>query len=630
MSAWAKWSLVLLVALFLVACGTDEEEENANDGGDGSVEEGAEVTVTQSGITLLRSGSSLQTGLDQTLKVTARVRDEDGRLLTGAPIRFRILQDQGAQFAAADDTETSGNAFLTNDSGAASVLVSSSDPSNRTVDMVATVNGTESEPLSIPIEGTTVGVEAPSAGSAGQTIEVSATLTDSQGKPIVDEPLNFSSDGNGAFIDNTATTKTQGRATTEYNIGSSGGNVTLTAEAAGTAGVSTLNVASDVLVFNTPTKRPEIELSGSEPIEVKLTKNGNGISDQITFDSSRPASFTSNGVSTDSSTGIATTTLQPGSSAGPAKITATADTSDAIAQTEVLFVATDPDQLALQADPGTVAPGGEAQVKAVVRNSNDQRVKNADIRFSITDDTTGSDLSTTRATTDEFGRATTTFEAGDATSATEGVEITAEVMGTSPTVSSTVRVTVSGEALFITIGTGSTIRETGDGTRYEVPYSVLVTDASGGPVENADVTLEVIPTQFGKGSYSFSDPPGRWVQNRSATCTNEDTNRNGLKEPGEDKDNDGKLEPGNVATLSSQTVTTDDSGFASFNVRYPQDHAQWVTVRLSGQSEVAGTESKKSISFGLPVLSDDLSDENSDPPNVISPFGTVADCTDRN
>lgn len=617
MPVWTKRFLVLFLALFLVACGTDEE----TNGGSGDQTDAA---VTQSGITLLRSGSSLQTGAGETLEVTARVRDEDGRLLTGVPVNFRILDDNGAQFAAAQGTQTTGDAFETNDSGAASVLVSSSDPSNRTVEMVATVNDAESAPLSIPIEGTSLDVEVPSAGSTGQTINLSATLTDSQGNPVGGETLSFSSDGSGAFQPTTGVTNAQGRVTTEYTVGSgAGAATTLTVEGGGTVNASTLNIASEVLVFNTPasSQQQEFSLNSSQLVEVKLTKNGNPVdNEQVTFVESR-GSFSSDTATTNGN-GVASTTFNTGTDAGPAIITAEA--LGAKIDTEVLLVAENPDSLDVQADPGTVSPEGESQIQAVVRNPTSQPVKNAEVQFSITADTTGSSLSTPEATTDEFGRATTTFEAGDATSANEGVEITAEVKNTG--ISSTVSLTVSGEALFITIGTGNTLTERAE-TLYVKPYSVLVTDSSGGPVANANVTLEIVPTQFGKGYYEYNDPPGQWQQIRRDTCTYEDTDRDGELDTGEDTDKDGELEPGNVATLSDQSVTTDDSGAASFDIVYPQDHAQWVAVKLTGRSEVAGTESKKTIDFPLPVLADDLSDENTNPPNIISPFGRLAGCT---
>jgi len=622
MPVWTKRLLVLFLALFLVACGTDNEEE---DGGDDSAGEETDVEVSQSGITLLRSGSSLQTGDGETLEVTARVRDEDGRLLTGVPVNFRILNDNGSQFSAAEGTQTSGNAFLTDGSGAASVLVSSSDPSNRTVEMVASVDDAESEPLTIPIEGTSLDVEVPSAGSTGQTINLSATLTDSQGNPVGGETLSFSSDGSGAFESTMGVTSSQGRVTTEYTVGSgAGGSTTLTVEGGGTVNASTLNIASEVLVFNTPgsSQQQEFSLNSAHSVEVELKKNGIPVdNEQVTFGKSR-GSFSPDDVATTNGDGVASTTFNTGSDAGPAIITAEA--LGAKVETEVLLVATTPDSLDLQADPGTVSPKGESQVEAVVRNPDGQRVKNAEVEFSITADTTGSSLSTTEAITDEFGRATTTFEAGDATSANEGVEITAEVKDTG--ISSTVSLTVSGEALFITIGTGNTLTERAE-TLYVKPYSVLVTDASGGPVPNANVTLEVVPTQFGKGNYAYSDPDERWVQNRKDTCTYEDTDRDGELDEGEDTDKDGELEPGNVATLSKQTVTTDDSGAASFDVVYPQDHAKWVSVKLTGRSEVAGTESKKTIDFPLPVLADDLSDESTNPPNITSPFGQLSGCT---
>jgi hypothetical protein len=88
------------------------------------------------------------------------------------------------------------------------------------------------------------------------------------------------------------------------------------------------------------------------------------------------------------------------------------------------------------------------------------------------------------------------------------------------------------------------------------------------------------------------------------------------------------LDPGGVATVSPSPVTTDNTGTANVTIFYPEDHANWVQVRLTATATVAGTQTSTSAVFYLPILASYLTNTSAAPPGVISPYGTSANCAD--
>jgi hypothetical protein len=188
---------------------------------------------------------------------------------------------------------------------------------------------------------------------------------------------------------------------------------------------------------------------------------------------------------------------------------------------------------------------------------------------------------------------------------------------------------VAQQELFVKLGTGNEIAELGT-TQYQQPWNVLVTDANGGPVANATVNLSILPTFYYKGFYV--KPLDEWVQTITAgPCLNEDTNRNGVLDPGEDTNGNGVLDPGNVATFAStgavsSAVITGSNGFGLFDVIYAQQFANWVSVDLVGTAKVAGSESTTTEGYTLPILASALKGEAS-PPGQPSPFGRAPSCS---
>lgn len=295
----------------------------------------------------------------------------------------------------------------------------------------------------------------------------------------------------------------------------------------------------------------------------------------------------------------------------------------------------------MQADPGVVGPNETSTITAIVLDANNNRVKNAIVEFTLADSTGGS-LSTASAITDSLGRAQTVYTASSATSADDGVVVTAKVVNPStvcpvPFDAATAvlcdetAMTVSGRALYITFGTGNSIIEDTADTTYTKNYSLFVSDSSGKGVANTKVNIRMLSSYFIKGRLKlYLEGWGYDDVLIPLVCNSEDDNNdgvitdsenNGILDPGEDLNGDGELTPGNVAIVAPGTVTTDANGIASFAITYPQNYAMWVIGRITASASVAGSESRSSGGFYFPASADDLKPDVS-PPNGTSPFGT--------
>lgn len=202
------------------------------------------------------------------------------------------------------------------------------------------------------------------------------------------------------------------------------------------------------------------------------------------------------------------------------------------------------------------------------------------------------------------------------------------------TIKDDVTVTINEQPLSVVLGTGDELRSVG-ATFYELPYSVLVTDSLGNPVAGATVELSINPAptswayKEGRQVQVDTDGDGKadvWaIPPNAVTCRREDVNQNGRINGGEDRDGDGALEPGGVASVPA-SVTTDSSGVATFSIRYPQSHAGWVRVRLSANTAVEGSQGSASSTFILPLLAKDQQDVATAPPGLVSPYGDNGNC----
>jgi hypothetical protein len=113
-----------------------------------------------------------------------------------------------------------------------------------------------------------------------------------------------------------------------------------------------------------------------------------------------------------------------------------------------------------------------------------------------------------------------------------------------------------------------------------------------------------------------------------AACRDEDLNRNGILDVGEDRNGSGRIEAGNVASVAPGTVSTDAAGLATFDLTYAQAFANWVVVTIEARTSVAGTEFLETQDFLLPASVPDLTPPGSPPGGTESRYGSSDTCLD--
>lgn len=603
-------SVALITLMMLTGCGGSDENvfvtAGTTTGGDEIVNVGS-IYLTSSSLELPSAG------LDP-VTITAFVRDSQNRAMEDVAVGFSA--DSNATLALVRPiTDATGSAVAE--------LNTTGDKSNRTITVSVNAGGV-TEQITIDVVGTKINIDAPTSGTAGDRVDMNLSLRDSNNTGIASTEIALATNSGGDFTNPAPLTDTSGNATTGFTP-TSGGNVTISASALGAVSNHIISVSDEEFSYIAPLRDPreEVVLNTPKTITVELLSAGVAVAGELISFSATRGTITGSPAVTDAN-GRASVTIQA-NTAGPSVISATAykgTTREATIQVEILFIATVPVSISLQSSPSTLGVLESSAIMAVVRDANGNLVKNQRVNFEVTADVTGGSISADNRITDEFGTASITYTAGNSSSARDAIKITATVDGTG--IYETVSLTVGEVALFITLGGGRDIKLAGD-TRYDYPYSVLVTDANGAPVK-ADVDLMLWPKSYAKGRYNYT--ADGWVWDPAVVgCQNEDINRNGILDAGEDSNNDGRLTPGIVATLTSSTVRTDDSGFAEFSIQYQKEYAHWVVVELTARAVVGGSESTAVREFRLPILAADQKDE-AGPAGNPSPFGISALCSD--
>ena len=339
---------------------------------------------------------------------------------------------------------------------------------------------------------------------------------------------------------------------------------------------------------------------------------------------------------TTDATGTASVTISSATS-GPSLISATG--TGVTAQASLDFIATTPAEIALQASPSTIETQGQSTLTATVRDANNNLVEGQTVNFLITQDSTGGSLSVASALTNVQGQATTVYTATSTTSASNGVIISATVANTA--VTSTASLTVGGETVFLSLGTGNTIIEFSS-TQYEYPYTVQAIDSAGNGVNNVTVSFTVTSLGYFKGVdvwngtfwqpqyHTLSTDPDVYLLDGNAGCLSEDLLNNGIYVASEDYNDNGKLDPGLVVSTDVGSAVTANGGTAAVNLIYPKDHSWWVAVKLTATAIVSGNQSSASTSFILTGAAADFNSQSVPPPGPSSPYGIATTCKDPN
>ncbi len=599
-----------------------------------------EIGVDIATIGLFTSTPTLGSDGVERADIVAIVQDSGGRVVPGALVS--ITADTGDIAQSDPQTDQNGRVEAT--------LGTAGNPTNRVITVTATAGFAE-QTVTVEVKGTRIELSGPTNVVLNDQVQYVARLLDAGDNGIPGESVEFVSSVGNTLSAASVVTDSTGEATVTLSATQIGDD-TLTGTALGEVADVALNVSQDAFTFVAPAADTEIPLGVSTGVTVEWLVDGAPQAGQTVNVFTTRGSLSANSVVLGAN-GRGTVQISSLSS-GRALLTAVNSNGAQISRS-LEFVATTPASLDLQASRFIVAPGEQSTIRATVRDASGNLVKNQFIEF-ILDDVTGGVLSAGGDITNSNGQAETTYTAGSTVGASGAVTITANVVN-NPAVTDAVELTVAGQEVFISLGTGNTLFEP-DPTTYEQPWTVLVTDVEGVGVAGAPVDVSVLSLQYIKGQYVAAPLQNRWAAQEAVRCFDEDTKfcsafqepngdprcRNGRLDPEEDDplvanptgpqqvggigNSSGFLEAGNVAALSSGQLVTDDSGRADFNITYGQKFGNWVKVRLRVRTAVAGTEFSETAEFVLPVTVDDVELDIDPPGGIASTWGTSASCQD--
>jgi len=316
--------------------------------------------------------------------------------------------------------------------------------------------------------------------------------------------------------------------------------------------------------------------------------------------------------------------------------------------------------------PTSIAPniaGGtvnRTKLSAKFLTADNAGIENMRVRFELVAPVLGNGESISTGSTTVYTKASGLVEAdyipGTRSSPTNGVSLRAcysPVNFTSDTDCPhfvLANVTVAGSPLSISIGTDNKLEKGLGGIAYLKKFLIQVNDAAGNAVKDAVVSASVDITHYGKGQ-KWGSPylnvavpsnrdfhPDYWppifplnsvrsLQESSYVpssvavvladktevyetvwCINEDWNRNGSLDTGEDVNGDGIIQPRKAEIVVSYVTSnkTDANGQLLVQVSYPQNMGRWLAYTIRATTSVEGSEGDASGSFVTDVLDADV------------------------
>jgi Invasin, domain 3 len=558
-------ALAVLV-LALAACGGGKNTcvnvagGNACDDNSGGVGAPAELRVQLSAVTLSNTPNS---------SILASITAVDAGSATVAGVPIAVQVDTGAEVIV-NGTATDGSGRIT---ATASV---GSNRANRVVTLTALVPGTSisrSVTFSV-VDASLTGTATAGIVTPGQQGTVTFKLLDAASNPIVGEAITVTAAG---LPTAEAVTDNDGVYRYNFTAPATTGNLPITANAAGTSTVVSVNVQADSSV-------------------IPVVPIGSVLSATV---SANPSVVAVNKTDTSNSTAV-----------------------------RALFV-----------------------------GANNARIPNVRVRFELPDpNRVGGTLDSTTniVYSNESGFAETFYRPGAVPSPTNGVTVRAcwgyndaELAGGACPRVAEAQLTVVSDALRVTIGTDELVGLS-TGT-YTKDFAVVVVDAAGRAKADVEITPSVDLIGFYKGYYVFDTAQDQWVQivttqdgpyswtgsswlddgdpTTLGVCPNEDANRNGVRETGEDLNGNAELDPAGVTITNLNSSRTDANGKAIVRMEYIRDRGTWIDFRITITATVAGSEGKAVYTgtlYGqgnLPVPGSAVSNENVFPAFGISPYG---------
>lgn len=607
---------------------------------------------TAASIQLLVSSPQIASSGANTLDLTAIVLSATKQVVSGRTVAFSTGTD-----ATAFVNNISASGVSDSNGTVTAKLNLGGNKTNRAITLTATADSATAT-NSVDVTGTAITISGNSSLAFGATTKLTFSVKDSAGTALPNIKVTVASQTGNAMVltPTTGITNSSGQITADITA-TQAGNDTITTTAAGALATQPLTISSASFAFTTPTlvapaTSIDIPLNTSMAVSVNWKDAGvPQVGKVVTFAVSRGTVTGSPSIT--NATGDTPGMTVSSSSAGPAIITASGPGGTPAATLNVAFVATTASSVAVQAVPGTVqvTTGSTSQasnnstISVLVRDIANNLVKNAGVDFTITADPSGGSLNSARAVTDVNGSASVTYTAGTNSSPSNGVIIKAKVTDINGAViapvTNTTSLTVAGQSLLVRLGTDNLVG--GVAPVNTKTYAAVVTDSAGNAVVGVSVRFALRPGRYWKGFYTFDDAIKFWVQTITTPlpyCQNEDLNFNGIldmppvvavneDEPGSGGNGNGRLDPGNVATVTAIGVT-DASGVALATITYPKDHSTWVEQILEARTGVVGNDPPALVTFTLPGLSSDYASATASPPGRISPYGLNTVCNDTN
>lgn len=531
--------------------------------------------------------------------------------------------------------------------------------------------GTTNASSTVSVSDLILTVSAATLANTGTaSVLVTATALDASRNTLASVPVTLSADGGAVLSAVTGkTTDASGTVSATLGIGGNQANrvLTVTAVSAGITKIATVQVTGAKITATS--SAPVVAPSGAGSVRYKVVDGaGNPMVNQVV--DVVATGFTppqANGT-TDAS-GVFVFNFTAPSAVGNYTITTNvagnSDVQTIIVQPGTLVPTVTARILAasVSANPSVVAvnltgsTSSQSEIRALFLGSNNQPIQNVRARFDLSGDANsiGGTFSTGNGIlySDSNGVVTTAYSPGTRSSPTDGVTVRVcyGISDSDPNlnpltcaISQKVTLTVVAEPLGVTIGTDEKIIvDRNDGLVYVKKFVVSVSDAAG--VAKADVNLvaSVDLTNYRKGQYRVltttsggtawfkASPTG--VFGDSAVCLNEDTNRNGVLENGEDTNNDGVLWPRKPdVTIRLLSPKTAADGTAQLEITYAKDHGSWVDALITvSASGVSGSEGRATYFVSpVPVDAPSLAKTDSSPAFQFSPYGVSNSCSNPN
>jgi hypothetical protein len=470
--------------------------------------------------------------------------------------------------------------------------------------------------------------------SGSDSVAVTVIAVDGSRNTLSAVPVSISVDNNAVVSGASATTGTDGKVSATVTQGADRTNRTVTVSASSGSIVRTAAFSVTGAQLAATLAKPVVNPGEASTISFRLTDvNGGAIGGQAVTISLAGSSTTA----TMDALGVYSYSFNAPSSAGTYPVVASAGgaslATGAAAPTLTVQSAGGSGvppvtagvikSFSVSVNPSVVsvnAVGSRANsvgLRALALGDNNTPIPNVRVRFDLggdpnsiggTFDTAGTDGAGAAASTilyaNASGVATGNYIPGTRSSPTDGVTIRAcywlddtviSAPATAPVGCASATLTVVSEPLAVSIGTNDAIESGSSGLTYIRRFVVTVVDARGGAKADVEIVPSLDIDVFAKGFYSRPANSSAWVRTAVEGCPNEDANRNGVNENGEDSDGDGVLDPrkSDIVISAVGPTRTGANGTAVLQVEYPQNVATWAHFRiLVSAVGISGTEGR--------------------------------------